>query len=310
MGEHAGERTADRYRELFRTIFENAPFGIAVVSLSGTLVEANPGWAATVKRSRGALRGAELAGLALPGHAERIRAALDALIGEGVAADSFEIVIPLPDGGDVHCRLALSLARGPGDAPIDVIAQLQDISERRHSEQQLHFQADHDPLTDVLNRRAFERELTARLHGARSSDQTAMLLVDLDGLKEVNDQFGHPAGDETLRGLGASLLRRIREADPIGRVGGDEFAVLAGTNDPDALARLAGRILVEVRSHSREQGIPVSVSIGIAHLVAAMSDRELWRRADSALHAAKAAGGDCHVFWSQDLSSVPRISRD
>ncbi len=309
VGKQAGEHSAERYRELFRTVFESAPFGIAVVSHSGTLVEANPAWAATVKRSRAALRGAELASLALPGHAEQIRAALEALIGGGVAPDGFEVVIPLPDGGDVHCQLALSLARGAGDAPVDVIAQLQDISERRHSEQQLRFHADHDPLTDLLNRRAFERELTARLHGARSSDQGAMLLVDLDGLKEVNDQFGHPAGDETLRGLGASLSNCVREADPIGRVGGDEFAVLAGTHDPDALAGLAERILGEVRGHSREQGIPVSASIGIAHLVSAISDRELWRRADSALDTAKGAGGDCHAFWSHDLDSVPRITR-
>lgn len=294
---------------LFRTVFEDAPFGIAVVSVGGAVVEANSVWAATVKRSRAALRGVDLASLALPGHGEQIRAALERMIGDSVAPDSLEIVIPLPDGDDVHCQLALSLARGAGDAPINVIAQLQDISERKHSEQQLRYQADHDPLTDLLNRRAFERELTARLHGARSSDQGAMLVVDLDGLKEVNDQFGHPAGDETLRGLATSLSNTVREEDPIGRVGGDEFAVLAGTDDLGALGALADRIQAEVRSHSRVQGIPVSASIGIAHLVPAISDRELWRRADGALYAAKAAGGDGHVFWSRDLDAVPRITR-
>ncbi len=294
-------------RGMFRTVFEEAPFGIAIVSISGLVVDANPMWATIVKRSRAALRGAELAALPLPGHGEQIRAALEALIAGEPRPDDLEIVIPLPTGGDVHCQLALSVARGAGNAPLNVIAQLQDISERKQTEEQLRYQADHDPLTNLLNRRAMEREFVARIRGARDSDQGAMLLIDLDGLKEVNDQFGHPAGDETLRRLGSSLSSCVRSGDPIGRVGGDEFAVLAATQDQDVLASLADRLLADIRIRTRDHGIPVSASIGIALIERSVSDRELWRRADSALYTAKGKGGDRHTFWSPELGSLPRL---
>ena len=304
----SGKESHHTDRGMFQTVFEEAPFGIAIVSISGALVDANPMWATIVRRSRPALRGVELAALALPGHGEQIRSALEALIAGEEMPDALEIVIPLPAGGDVHCQLALSVARGAGNAPLNVIAQLQDISARKQTEEQLRYQADHDPLTGLLNRRALEREFVARIQGARDSDQGAMLLVDLDGLKEVNDQFGHPAGDETLRSLGTSLSSCVRSCDPIGRVGGDEFAVLAGTQEEAALSSLADRLLTDIRTRTREQGIPVSASIGIARIERAASDRELWRRADSALYAAKGGGGDRHTFWSPELGSLPRIA--
>jgi diguanylate cyclase (GGDEF)-like protein len=139
-----------------------------------------------------------------------------------------------------------------------------------------------DPLTDVLNRRGFEKPLDAALRAAaRSEEPLALLLLDLDGFKWVNDRDGHVAGDELLRWAAQQIAKCVRPGDTVGRIGGDEFAVLAPAADGSAARALAKRIAA-VLEHQ------IGVSIGIAGYPSdAETVEDLHRTADERLYGVK-----------------------
>jgi len=113
---------------------------------------------------------------------------------------------------------------GPADY---YVTQVLDISERRHFEQQLHYLADHDPLTSLHNRRRFEAELDRVIAESHTSgEHGALLVLDLDGFKVVNDRFGHSVGDDLVAHIGGLLRQSVRRSDFIARLGGDEFAII------------------------------------------------------------------------------------
>ncbi|HZO13409.1 MAG TPA: GGDEF domain-containing protein [Polyangiaceae bacterium] len=148
-----------------------------------------------------------------------------------------------------------------------------------------------DPLTGVLNRGAFEGMLERELGRARRYQYpVSLVMLDLDGLKQVNDTRGHPAGDSVLRRLGELLQEQMRSGDWCARYGGDEFAVIAGHTDEPGAARLALRILLQAR---RELADSVTLSAGVATMSGAAAQPDaLIAAADAALYAAKRRGGD------------------
>jgi diguanylate cyclase (GGDEF)-like protein len=155
-------------------------------------------------------------------------------------------------------------------------------------------QARHDGLTGVLNRSALEERVDVeRARSLREGSSISLLAVDIDGFKALNDAHGHSTGDEVLRGLASALSRRTREMDAVGRVGGDEFAVLvpgAGQDEAQIVANdLIGAISDKLGTPERK----VTVSIGVASATAPVpSYDELWRAADAAMYAGKRAGGN------------------
>jgi diguanylate cyclase (GGDEF)-like protein len=152
--------------------------------------------------------------------------------------------------------------------------------------------ATHDPLTGCLNRRGFEDALAHELARiGRHGRPVALLLVDVDNLKAVNDDQGHPAGDAALVRAADALARAGRRTDIVARVGGDEFAVLAPETDDGEAGTLAARIHAELRTAGT--GAATTVSIGIAATGLAVDLTQLFRVADDALYAAKRAGRDC-----------------
>ena len=124
-------------------------------------------------------------------------------------------------------------------AEVDALAAQLEASRARISE--LEARVDIDPLTDVLNRRGFERELKRSLaYVKRYGTSVALVYLDLDGFKPVNDRHGHAAGDSVLKAVAAALIRNVRASDVVARIGGDEFAVLLwNVNGPDAAAKAA-----------------------------------------------------------------------
>jgi diguanylate cyclase (GGDEF)-like protein len=177
-----------------------------------------------------------------------------------------------------------------------------------------------DPLTGCLNRRGFEQALAREISRAsRAGTELALLVLDLDHFKTVNDTHGHPAGDEVLRAAGRLLLQTARVGDIVARVGGEEFAVLLPTTGADGGLHFASRLCDLVRSHpfaiaAQAPAIRVTTSIGVA-AVAPRNSREsgsdgavLARHADMALYAAKRTGRDRARRWDPELDMVPRTS--
>jgi len=150
-----------------------------------------------------------------------------------------------------------------------------------------------DPLTGVRNRRTLEadaRDFTAR--GARADERAALLLIDLDGFKAVNDTHGHAVGDQLLVDVAAAVIDTVRAGEPVYRIGGDEFAVLVSHDRPDAPRAVAERVRRAVAAATASRGLPeVTVSIGVAGLGDGGAAAAL-RAADAALYRAKAAGKD------------------
>ena len=172
-----------------------------------------------------------------------------------------------------------------------------DITERKRFEAQLQYLADHDPVTGLFNRRRFEQELARHLsYDARYGTGGAVLAMDLDNFKYVNDTLGHKAGDEVITRVARTIRERIRETDTFARLGGDEFAILlpeAGIEQAQSVART---IIEAVRSHAvtaAGQPIRVTASIGVTTFGNREVDVEsLLVEADLAMYDAKTAGRD------------------
>jgi diguanylate cyclase len=156
-----------------------------------------------------------------------------------------------------------------------------------------------DPLTKVWNRKGMDEMLHAEIERARRANQrVALMLLDIDHFKRINDQFGHPAGDEVLKEVAHRVRTSLRPSDIVARYGGDEFLIFAGSCSEGAAGTLAERIVTRVDQHafvSGTQRLPVTVTIGVASSVVAgdLSTNTLIEAADAALYAAKLQGRNC-----------------
>jgi diguanylate cyclase (GGDEF)-like protein len=148
-----------------------------------------------------------------------------------------------------------------------------------------------DPLTGVLNRRGIEGALVNRAAGIA---ETAVLLVDIDHFKQVNDVHGHATGDEVLRRVAGAISAAVRSSDTVGRWGGEEFLVVSAYCPPQHAVRLAEKIRAHIAAATTEEpgALPVTASVGVAMLARADDFEEGFQRADAALYRAKAAGRD------------------
>ncbi len=170
-------------------------------------------------------------------------------------------------------------------------------------------EASHDPLTGLLNRSAFLDVLEESLARSRRVGRSvAVLFLDLDGFKEINDELGHEAGDEILREVGARLRDCVRSADSVARLGGDEFTVvLDGTREHDEAISVADRIDARLQEPTRVDGREVSVRASIGITVSVDGDdrpEELLREADIAMYLAKRASGSRFEVFDTERMSV------
>jgi diguanylate cyclase (GGDEF)-like protein len=172
---------------------------------------------------------------------------------------------------------------------------LKDVThERAHAAQLIH-QARHDPLTGLVNRREFEQRLSHALASAADLDRRhAVLYMDLDNFKEVNDSGGHAAGDALLRAITHSLMDALRERDTLARLGGDEFGVLLENCTLDDAMRIAEKLRLAVAEFAfswEGRTFPIGVSIGVVQVAGRCgSVADVLRSADASCYAAKHAG--------------------
>ncbi|MFJ9538647.1 EAL domain-containing protein [Streptomyces sp. NPDC101225] len=198
-----------------------------------------------------------------------------------------------------------------------LIFNSRDVTERVRLQAQLQHNAEHDPLTDLPNRALFTRRVQQALSGRRTSDRgTAVLFIDLDGFKAVNDTIGHQAGDELLVQAARRLEDAVRKGDTASRLGGDEFAALIvgdGTRDRSARERHILELADRLR-HTLSQpyvidgnDVRVAASIGVAFAEPGLGAGELLRNADLAMYRAKAAGkGRVELYAPQMQQDVVR----
>lgn len=231
--------------------------------------------------------------------------------GESIAR--FETERLRKDGSKLIVSLTVSPVRDSAQRIVSAAIIARDITERSRYEARLRHLADHDQLTGLFNRRRFEEELKRELaRSGRYHSHGAVLSLDLDNFKSINDSAGHAAGDAVLAEVAAVLQRRFRSSDTIARLGGDEFAVMLTSVDV-AGARAAAQDLLAAIHNSRAMfgGKPlrITASIGVA---AFESDdaiaAELMTGADLAMYAAKGAGRDRVVVYTASEGRTARAS--
>jgi diguanylate cyclase (GGDEF)-like protein len=180
-----------------------------------------------------------------------------------------------------------SLRAVPDRVPEDVATAVANLCVVAHRVEQLTHDASHDALTGLLNRRSFGKELAQAVAGAeRYGWSCAVVIIDLDGLKAINDEHGHVVGDAVLRTVGSELTDSVRTADVAARLGGDEFALIVMEADAAHVAELLSRVTAAVNQSLT--GLTVTLSSGTAMVPADGTDPgELYRLADERLYTSR-----------------------
>lgn len=199
--------------------------------------------------------------------------------------------------------------------PVHFVTIQQDVTEQKQQEEQIRHMAYHDPLTDLPNRRALQERLEQVVRQARKDREAALLMLDVDNFKVVNDSLGHLAGDELLVTLARLLRTHLRPGDLLARLGGDEFALLVEGLTFSEARGVGEKLLRAVRESQFSQDgqtFPLSVSIGIARIDGRVDPTSIMALADSALYTAKEMGRNRLVaFGSVDTQAraLAQISR-
>ncbi len=290
----------------YRLLFEQNAAGVCVSEVSGAIVDCNLTFASMFGYARSELIGLEAGQLyARPSQ----RTDLLSVLGDSPILNSVELELRKKDGQSIWGLMNLTMA---GDR---IHSTVVDISDRKRAEEQIEFHAYHDVLTLLPNRKLFADRLTQSISRARRSGKPlAVMFVDLDHFKSINDTLGHEAGDELLLEMAIRLRANVRDDDTVARLGGDEFTIiLAELRQPEDAVNVAEKIIKAVEQPLTIAGTSVeaSASIGIALFPEDGSDAEsLLRNADSAMYRAKEAGRNTYQLCTDDMKrrAVERLS--
>jgi diguanylate cyclase (GGDEF)-like protein/PAS domain S-box-containing protein len=279
--EEAGAEASERYR----IAFGNEPIGMGLVTPGGTWLEVSRAFCRLLGYTEQEFLTINLAELTVPG-------------GALVQVDESEEMRSErrylhADGTPLWVAASTTLVRALSGEPLYYVVQIEDIGDRKQTERELRQLADHDPLTGLLNRRGFMEGLRRELRRMeRKGEYGALLLLDLDNFKLVNDTAGHLAGDQVLRTTADVLRRRMRATDVISRLGGDEFAALVLNVTPRQASEIAAETNDALRSLTVTGGevtLEATASIGVIAIDEMRDENEedLLAAADRAMYRAQ-----------------------
>ncbi|HTU14782.1 MAG TPA: EAL domain-containing protein [Solirubrobacterales bacterium] len=305
-------KSAGREAELrFRQVFEQSPIGLCLVQENGTFDHVNAAFEKITGYTGEELREMTFADITFPEDLE-----LDLKLSTAMFAgetDGFEMEkrYVRKDGQIVWIYLTARMLRNADGHASQALSMVEDITERHELSRQLQHLADHDPLTGLFNRRRFEDELGQAIDERSDRKGLAILNIDLDNFKFINDTYGHSVGDQLIIRTAELLKKRLRTTDTLARQGGDEFVVVLRDIDREGALRIARELSQLVASDVRVDGpdysARVTASIGVAFTSPDqdISEEKLMIHADVAMYEAKDAGRNgARLYDPQEESKV------
>mgnify|MGYP003343961917 CR=1 FL=1 len=293
----------------FRLAMEASPVGMAVVDLDRRLVSVNSAFAGITGRSPEWLLGHRLPDVLDPADDVRELRMHALALADDHTPEPIEVRVLRPDGDDVWVEHSVGVLRDERGMPVSYISTITDISEAVRDRSSLAYQASHDPLTRLVNRRELLRLADGFLsRRRRGTEHVAALYIDVDDLKDLNDAYGHRIGDEALVAVADRIDAACRAGDVVARVGGDEFVVLLtgirATADAEAVAsKILAHSTVPVVCDGDELVVGLSIGLALAEPDEGL-DSLLWR-ADQALYRAKAGGRGQRATYDPALDGAP-----
>ncbi|MFL6659393.1 MAG: EAL domain-containing protein [Massilia sp.] len=298
----------------FRTMFEEAPMGIALIdSSTGQFKDINPRYAAITGRSFEEIRSSHWTDITHPDDIAKELLQMADLNAGVVPGFKTSKRLVRPDGSVVWIDMSIAKIDAEANAQPLHLCMIEDVTEKKQSEALIWQQANFDPLTQLPNRRMFHDRLDNDIiKSRRDGRRIAILFIDLDHFKEVNDTLGHHQGDVLLVEAARRIRSCVRESDTVARLGGDEFTViLSALDEVDAVGRIAQKILDVMQTPFQlgaEQAF-VSASVGITLYPDDARDiDDLLKHADQAMYAAKDAGRNRFSYFTPALQ-VAALSR-
>jgi len=297
--------------ERFRTTFDMAPIGMILTDPDGVLLKVNPAYCEIVGLEAAVLVGTNVRDLTHPDDLSENLSQVRALTAGAIDSFSIEKRYLHPDGQTVWTSVSASCVRGSSGEPLYLIGQVQDITESREMREHLAHAAIHDPLTDLPNRDLFADRLEMALRRARrSGHRVAVMFLDLDRFKMVNDNLGHEVGDRLLRAVADRMSGALRASDTLARFGGDEFTVLCDEVADEAhVLEIAERLRSTMGDPLTEAGGETFVSFSVGIALSTDDDESgsaLLRHADIAMYRAKERGPARVEVYSDDDDDLTR----
>jgi diguanylate cyclase (GGDEF)-like protein/PAS domain S-box-containing protein len=296
-------QAADELRRRFEAAFSDAPIGMALVDLDGRFMRVNRSLCEITGYQEAKLLELTFQEITHPADLDADLAYLEQLRNGEIDRYSMEKRYKTAGHNQIWVNLSVSMVRDGAGEPLHYVSQIEDITDRKRLEEQLHWLADHDSLTRLWNRRRFDEELRRQVSRCqRYAERAALLLIDLDDFKPVNDSHGHKVGDDLLIEISAALRTRLRDTDSIARIGGDEFAALVVNVSPDqaeTLAEAITEVIGETEVDVDGQSVSVGASVGVALIDEdPQHQQDVFVRADKAMYAAKGGKAGSEVARS------------
>jgi len=255
------EQALKRSEERFRTMFEEAPLGMAIIdALTGETYEINSKYAEILGRTKRELISSDVKNYLGQDEIEEFRRKIGLILQNQIPSFSQEKRVTRPDGSDVWINITIAGLNFEDEfSSPRLLCMLEYITDRKRAEEEILYLSYYDQLTGLYNRRFYAEELR-RVDTARNLPIT-LVLGDVNGLKLTNDAFGHQAGDKLLRHIADTIRKQCRSDDIIARIGGDEFVLLLPRTGADEAARLVDRIRTAI-ARENDNSVVCSVSFG------------------------------------------------